>query len=200
MVWGTCIIDEQVQSWLRFEKVLSKSSHRFEAAEIKLHEQDVIASCGLNNKRRFNKHSKLLNQWSDVMVLTFLMSFIAATAFFWFLQARMTLTPRPVRSRAVAFPIPVFPPETPNQTSLKTKTKTRAGFPQCSRTCHILKRTQTWRRHARFNTTFLSDVICSYLNKNVYQNTSPVIMAVFPVISAVPLHFDFLNNVSTKTT
>lgn len=131
MVWLTCIIDEQVQSWLRFEEVLSKSSHRFEASKIKLHEQDVIASCGLNNKHRLNKHSKLLNQWSEVMVLTFLMSFIAATAFFWFLQAKMTLTPRPARSRAVALPIPVFPPETSNQTSLKTKTKTRAGFPQC---------------------------------------------------------------------
>ncbi len=131
MVWLTCIIDEQVQSWLRFEEVLSKSSHRFEASKIKLHEQDVIASCGLNNKYGFSKYSNLLNQWSEVMVLTFLMSFIAATAFFWFLQARMILTPRPARSRAVAFPIPVFPPKTSNQTFLKTKTKTRADFPQC---------------------------------------------------------------------
>lgn len=59
-----------------------------------------------------NKHSELLNQWSQVMVLTFLMSFIAASAFFWFLQDRITLAPRPARSRAVALPIPVFPPET----------------------------------------------------------------------------------------
>lgn len=112
----TCIVNKKIQLGFRLQESFGKKTHRFQAAQIELHVHYISTPShlfGERGKKAYLLLNLLLNGPLKVnrSVFTFLISLMVASAFCWFLQARITLAPRPARAIAVAFPIPVLPPE-----------------------------------------------------------------------------------------
>lgn len=112
----TGIVDEQIQSGLGLQEVLSEGVNWLQVRKIHPHEDDLLVPRFLRIRwtRRYKSESwsqvSGCESWSQVFIFTWTISCTAASVLCWSLQARMTLAPLLARPMAVSLPMPVLAP------------------------------------------------------------------------------------------
>lgn len=129
---GTSVVDEQIQSGLSLQEMLTEAVDGLQVGQVQLHVRHVAASCFLSGRQEVlscvllsSLPSSCSFSMTGCLCSTCWMSAMAAWALLRFRQARITLAPLLAKCSAVALPIPVFPPKK-QQLRVRTATQLRS--------------------------------------------------------------------------